>query len=75
LNPHNNIQRIFWVFENRPMQCLMVCFFEFLTPFLLKGCNFFIFNPFLMVVSVLDVPKRGVQVLFNHRPVCPRRKN
>ncbi len=30
----------------------------------LGGCNVFNYNPFLMIFSVPDVPKEGVQVLF-----------
>jgi hypothetical protein len=39
-------------------------FFEFLTHFILKGRNFLISNPFSTIVSVLDVPRKGIQVLF-----------
>jgi hypothetical protein len=53
----------------------MICLVELLTPFTLGGRNFLISNPFLMIVSVLDVLRRGVQVLFNHQPVYLRRKN
>ncbi|CAK9257327.1 unnamed protein product, partial [Sphagnum jensenii] len=42
-------------------------FWEFLTPFILGGCNFFISNPFSMIVSVLDVPREGVQILLGHQ--------
>jgi hypothetical protein len=34
----------------------MVCFFEFLTPSTLEGCNFLNFNPFLTIFSVPNVP-------------------
>jgi hypothetical protein len=35
-------------------------FWEFLTPFILGGYNFFISNPFSIIVSVSDVPREGV---------------
>jgi hypothetical protein len=41
-------------------------FFEVSTFFILGGCNFFVFNPFLIIVSVLDAPRGGVQILFGH---------
>jgi hypothetical protein len=41
-------------------------FFEFLTPSTLGGGNFFNSFPFLTIFSALDVPIRGVQVLFGH---------
>jgi hypothetical protein len=31
-----------------------------------RGRNFLILNLFLTIVSVLDAPRRGVQVLFGH---------
>ncbi len=70
-----------WVFGNRPLQCSVICFFEFLTTFTLKGSNFFIFNTFSMIVSVSDAPRERVQVLFGHQknnralpldPACPK---
>jgi len=39
-------------------------FLSFLTPFILGDCNFLISNPF---VNVLNVPRRGLQVLFGHQ--------
>jgi hypothetical protein len=44
-----------------------VCFFEFLTPFTLWGRNFVITNLFSTIVSVSDVPRGEVQVLFGHQ--------
>jgi hypothetical protein len=38
-----------------------------LDPFILGGCNFLIFNPFSMIVSVSDAPRGEVQVLFGHQ--------
>jgi len=46
---------------------LVVCFYKFLTPFTLGGRNFLISNQFLTIVSVSDVPRGGVQVLFGHQ--------
>jgi len=50
-----------------------VFLFEFLTPFTL-GCggggggpNFLISNSFLTIISVPDVPRGGIQVLFEHQ--------
>jgi hypothetical protein len=57
----------FWVFANRLLYCLVVCLFEFLTPLTLGSFNFLISNPFLTIVSVLDVSQEGVQVLFGHQ--------
>jgi hypothetical protein len=56
-------------------------FFEFLTPFPLRGCNFFICNLFLTIVSMSDVPRAGVQVCLDNKnngalplyPGCPER--
>ncbi len=45
----------------------MICCFEFLTPFTLRGCNFLVPNLFLTIVSVLDAQREGVQVLFGHQ--------
>jgi hypothetical protein len=45
----------------------MVFFFEFLTPFTLGDDNFLISNLFLRVLSVLDMPRGGIQVLFGHQ--------
>jgi hypothetical protein len=42
-------------------------FFEFLTPFTLGGYKFPICNLFLTIVSVSDVSRGGVQVLFRHK--------
>jgi hypothetical protein len=44
----------------------MVLIFEFLTPFSLGGHNFLIFNLFLMIFNVLDVPRGGLQGWFGH---------
>jgi len=41
-------------------------FFEFLTPFALGVHNFFVSNPFSMILSVLDALRGGLQVLFGH---------
>jgi len=41
--------------------------FQFLTPSTLRGCNFFISNPFFKTFSGLDTPKEGIQVLFGHQ--------
>jgi hypothetical protein len=54
-------------------------FFEFLTPFTLRGCNFFISNLFLTIIFVSDVPRAGVQVCLDNKnnralpldPGCP----
>jgi hypothetical protein len=40
----------------------VVCFFEILTPYL-GVHNFFISNPFLTIVNVLDALRKEVQVL------------
>jgi hypothetical protein len=45
----------------------VIAFSEFLTPFILGAGNFFISNPFLMIVSGLGVPREGVQVWFGHQ--------
>jgi hypothetical protein len=45
---------------------LVICFIEFFTPFTLGGHNFLDYNPFLTIVSVSDVTREGVQVLFGH---------
>jgi hypothetical protein len=42
-------------------------FFKFLTSFTLGGRNFLIFNSLLMIVSVSDMPRGGVQVMFGHQ--------
>jgi hypothetical protein len=42
-------------------------FSEFLTPFTLGGHNLFISNLFFMIISVLDAPKEGLQVLLGHQ--------
>ncbi len=44
---------------------LVVCFFEFLTPFTMKGHDFLKFIPFLTIFITLDARIRGVQVFFN----------
>jgi hypothetical protein len=41
-------------------------FSEFLTPFTLKDHNFLISNIFSTILSALDVPRGGLQVLFEH---------
>jgi len=45
----------------------MICFFEFLTPFILRAIIFSIFISILMIFSALDKPIGGVQVLFIHK--------
>jgi hypothetical protein len=40
---------------------------EFLTPFTLGGHNFLISNSFFTIISVPDVPRGGIQVLFEHQ--------
>jgi hypothetical protein len=42
-------------------------FFEILTPFTLEGHNFLISNLFSTILSVLDAPRGGLQVLFGHQ--------
>jgi hypothetical protein len=42
-------------------------FFEFLTLLFLKGYNFLILIPFLIILSALDSPIGGVQILFKHQ--------
>jgi hypothetical protein len=42
-------------------------FFEFLSPFTLEGHNFFNSNIFSTILSVLDAPRGGLQVLFGHQ--------
>jgi hypothetical protein len=37
-----------------------------LDPLYFGGCNFFIFNEFLTILSVSDASRRGVQVLFGY---------
>jgi len=39
----------------------------FLTPFILGGHNFLISNLFSTIFSVLDAPRRGLEVLFWHQ--------
>jgi hypothetical protein len=41
-------------------------FSEFLTPFTFKDHNFLISNLFSMILSALDAPRGGLQVLFEH---------
>jgi hypothetical protein len=41
-------------------------FSEFLTPFTLKDHKFLISNLFLTILSALDAPRGGLQVLFEH---------
>jgi hypothetical protein len=41
-------------------------FSKFLTPFTLKDHNFLISNLFLMILSALDAPREGLQVLLEH---------
>ncbi len=45
----------------------MVCFFEFLTPSILKGYNFFNSIPFLTIFGALDALIGGFQVLFKQQ--------
>jgi hypothetical protein len=42
-------------------------FFQFLAPFTLGGHNFLISNPFLIIITMSDVPREEVQVLFGHQ--------
>jgi len=42
-------------------------FSEFLTPFTWGGHNFFISNLFWMILSVLDAPRGGIQIFFEHQ--------
>ncbi len=44
-----------------------VSFFEFLTPSILGGYNFFNFILLLTIFSALDVPIRGLQIFFGHQ--------
>jgi hypothetical protein len=44
----------------------VVCFFEFLTPFIL-GAVIFSFHLFSTIVSVLDARIEGVHILFGHQ--------
>jgi len=46
---------------------LVVYFFKFLTPSILKGHYFFNFISFFMNFSALDATIGGVQVLFKHK--------
>jgi hypothetical protein len=41
-------------------------FFEVSTSFILGGYNFFVFNPFLIIVSVSDATIGGFQIFFGH---------
>jgi hypothetical protein len=41
-------------------------FFEVSTSFILGGYNFFVFNPFLIIVSVSDATIGGFQKKFGH---------
>jgi hypothetical protein len=52
--------------RNQLFQCLVVCVFEFLTPFTLEGYNFLICNPFWTNLRVSDESRGGVQVLLGH---------
>jgi hypothetical protein len=45
----------------------MVFFSEFLTPFTLGGHNVFNSNLFSAILNALDVPRGGLQVLFEHQ--------
>ncbi len=42
-------------------------FFEFLTPSILRGHNFFNSIPFFTIFNALDAPIEGVQVLFRRK--------
>ncbi len=55
-----------WVFGNCPLYHLVVCFFEFLTPFTSTGHNFLNSIPFFTISNAPNVPIRKVQVLFRH---------
>ncbi len=54
------------MFGNWPLQHLVVCFFEFLTPSTLEGRNFFNSISFFTIFSVTNAPLGEVQVLFGH---------
>jgi len=45
----------------------VVCFFEFLTPSILGGYNFFNSIPSLRIFSAPHVPIKGVQIFFGHQ--------
>jgi hypothetical protein len=53
------------VFGNQPLLHLVVCFFEFLTPFTLRGHNFLNSIPFLTIFCLLNVTIWRVQVCLN----------
>jgi hypothetical protein len=59
--------QIFGVFKNQPLQHSMVCFFEFLTPFILGGHNYLNFIPFLTIFSAPYLPIKRVQIFFGHQ--------
>jgi hypothetical protein len=42
-------------------------FLDYYPPFTLGGHNFFNFNPFLMIFSMLNMSIGGAQVLFGHQ--------
>jgi hypothetical protein len=54
------------VFGNRPLQRLVVCVFEFLTPCTLGGYVFLNSITFLTIFNVTNAPLGGVQFLFRH---------
>jgi hypothetical protein len=45
----------------------VICFFELLTPSILRGNNFFNSNSFLMIFSELGAPIGRVQGFFGHQ--------
>jgi hypothetical protein len=47
-------------------ELVVVYCFEFLTPLLWGGHNFFIFNLFLMILNASNAPRGGVQRLLTH---------
>jgi hypothetical protein len=54
--------------KNKLFSKLQNVFFSFLwTPPTFKPHNFFISNPFFIILIVLDAPKGGLQVLFRHQ--------
>jgi hypothetical protein len=69
LNSNNNkatYKELFGVWELAFVAFNGLFFFEFLTPYTLKGHNFLNSIPFFMIFSALNAPTRKVQVLFRH---------
>ncbi len=54
------------MFGNQPLQHLVICFFEFLTPSTLGGHNFFNSISFFTMFNVTNALLGKVQVLFKH---------